>query len=212
MNKSKPVIGLCGGIGAGKSLVAAEFGRLGAVVIASDQLNREVLARPDVAGRLREWWGDAVLDATGSVDRAAVARIVFEDAAARKRLESLTHPLIDELRSAIMQQAVADSAVRAIILDSPLLFESRLDRRCDAVVFVDSPEDQRLARLRRDRGWDVQEVRSREKWQLPLEEKRRRSDYVVRNEGAPADLQSQAAAVLERIVSEHPAPKHVRTT
>lgn len=205
MAATKPVIGLCGGIGAGKSLVAAEFGRLGARVISSDELNRVVLARPDVLAQLRQWWGGVVVDPAGRPDRSAIARIVFADESERRRLESVTHPLIGELRAAMIRQAVVDSAVRAIILDSPLLLESSLDRQCDAVVFVDSPEDVRLARLQRDRGWDVQQVRSREKWQLPLEEKRRRSDYVVRNVGAPADLREQVAAILERIVSTHPA-------
>lgn len=205
MRSRKPIIGLCGGIGAGKSLVAAAFGRFGCCVIASDELNRQVLSRPEVIEELQRWWGPGVLGPDGRVDRSQVARIAFGDPAERRRLESLTHPLIAQLRADMIAKAVEDSAVRAIILDSPLLFESSLDRQCDAVVFVDSPEDQRIGRLQRERGWDVKQLRDRERWQLPLEEKRRRSSYVIRNDGPPHDVDVQVLAILDGLTFGRPA-------
>lgn len=203
MGSAKPIIGLCGGIGAGKSVVAREFERLGGLLIDSDQLNHEVLRRPEVAKTLREWWGDGVLDTHGIVDRRRVAELVFKDAEQKRRLESLVHPLIATLRENIISSGIGDPKVRAIILDSPLLLESKLDRLCYTVIFVEASEACRLRRLQRIRGWDMRELRRREQWQLSVAEKRARSRHVIKNEGALEQLRSQARDLFERILEEH---------
>jgi len=203
MSRSKPIIGISGGIGAGKSAVAQAFGELGALVISSDDLNREVLASEEVAQTLRGWWGDRVIGEDGRVDRRALARIVFEDAKKKRRLESLVHPLIARRRADIIRTSAGDPKVKAIILDSPLLFESSLDRECDAVVFVEASETRRAERLRKQRGWNIRDIRLREQWQRPLAEKRSRCQYVIRNEGTRAELRTQVKNVFERIIAEH---------
>lgn len=203
MGQIKPIIGLCGGIGAGKSEVARELGRLGGLLIDSDQLNHEVLRRPEVRDTLRQWWGDEILGEDGKVDHGRLAKLVFEDAEQKRRLESLVHPLIAALREDMIQNSAGDPTVRAIILDSPLLLESNLDRLCYVVVFVEASETHRLRRLQRTRGWDLQELRRRERWQMPPGEKRSRSRYVVRNEGSIEQLRSQAREVFEQVVAEH---------
>ncbi len=203
MSRSKPIIGLCGGIGSGKSSVAHEFERLGALVIDSDRLNHAVLATPEVAAELRSWWGDEVIGPDGRPNRAALAARVFSDASARGRLERLVHPLIAARRAAMILRGAKDPAVRAIILDSPLLFESNLDRLCDWTVFVEASESRRLERLRSTRGWDERELRRREQTQLPPAEKRARCDYVIDNEGSCEELRPQVVRVFENIVSRH---------
>lgn len=201
MAEHKPILGLAGGIGSGKSTVAAVFARQGCLVIDSDALNHEILARPAVAQRLREWWGPQVVGPDGGTDRAAVGRIVFQEPTQRERLESFVHPLIAERRAAMIQGGNSDPAVKAITLDSPLLFESNLDRECDATVFVDVPEDVRLNRLQQTRNWDSRQLLDRERWQLPLDEKRRRSDFVVDNKGSIEELQPQVVAILRRMLA-----------
>jgi dephospho-CoA kinase len=203
MGQIKPIIGLCGGIGSGKSAVAREFVRLGGLLIDSDRLNHEVLRRPEVTETLRQWWGDEILGDDGSPDRGRVAKLIFDDAEQKRRLESLVHPLIAGLREDMITRGTGDPKIRAIILDSPLLLESNLDRLCHAVVFVEVSEAQRLERLRKLRGWDIQELRRRERWQLPLAEKRARSHYTIRNEGTIEQLGSQTQRVFERILAEH---------
>jgi dephospho-CoA kinase len=202
MSPNKPIIGLCGGIGSGKSTVAREFERLGGLLIDSDRLNHEVLRYPEVMGTLREWWGDGIIAEDGTPDRGRIAKLIFSDPGQKQRLESLVHPLIAERRSDMISAGIGDPKVRAIILDSPLLLESNLDRLCHAVVFVEVSQTRRLQRLRQTRGWDIQELRRREQWQMPLAEKRSRSQFVIRNEGLLEQLRSEAEDVFERILAK----------
>src|SRR5262245_6956672 len=118
-----PIIGVSGGIGSGKSRVAAEFGRLGCLVLDSDRLSDEILCEPATVQTLRGWWGPSVIGQDGSPDRKRIGEIVFADPAERVRLESLLHPLIAARRAAIINAGSKNPAVKAIILDSPLLFE-----------------------------------------------------------------------------------------
>ncbi len=200
MRARKPIIGLCGGIGSGKSTVAAVFESLGCLVIASDALNHEVLSRAEVRDVIRGWWGESVVGADGALDRRKMAEIVFSDPRERERLESLTHPLIRQLQVDKIRQD-SHSKTRAVILDSPLLFESDLHRSCDVVVFVDADHDTRLQRVSQTRGWGEDELDRREQWQKPLSWKRSRADYVIANNGARAHLETQARTILDDIVS-----------
>ncbi len=196
---SRPVIiGLAGGIGSGKSTVARVFEGLGCVVIDSDRLSKEALAREDVRETLRQWWGGAVLTGDGQVDRGAVARIVFSDPKERARLEGLIHPLIAQARAKRIEDA-RNAGVDAVILDAPLLFEAGLDKEVDVVVFVDCPFETRVERVKTTRGWDEAELQLREKAQLGVEHKRQRSDYEVVNMGSPDDLRCQVSQILTRI-------------
>ena len=201
-NPKKPVIGIAGGIGAGKSAVTQVFEQLGCRVISADEINRQVLLKKDVIEKLVDWWGGAILAADGTVDRRRVADIVFADPQQRRRLESLTHPLIELERVAIISRSINDQAVKAIVLDSPLLLECNLDRHCHAVVFVDADEDVRLQRLARSRGWSAAELRRREQQQMPLEQKRARARFIITNNGPPGALHSQVENVLNQVLAE----------
>jgi dephospho-CoA kinase len=192
------IIGLAGGIGSGKSTVARVFEALECVVIDSDKLSKEAMARDDVRETLRQWWGDEVLGADGQVDRRAVAKIVFSDPKERERLEGLIHPLIAQARARRIEDA-RNAGVLAVVVDAPLLFEAGLDKEVDAVVFVDCPFETRLERVKTGRGWDEREMQLREKAQLGVEHKRQRSDYEVVNMGGPDDLRRQVSQILTRI-------------
>lgn len=192
-----PVIGLAGGIGSGKSTVAAAFARLGCHVIDSDQRVREALDRPEVRERLVEWWGSRVLNTMGRIDRSKVADIIFQDPAQRARLEGLVHPIVRQERARMIDEAARFWA-RAVIVDAPLLFEAGVDSECDAVVFVDAPRAERLRRVN-TRGWTEAEFDRRESAQLSLEEKRSRSQFVVQNSGSTADIDTQVSWILEQV-------------
>ncbi|MHC4218892.1 MAG: dephospho-CoA kinase [Planctomycetota bacterium] len=195
---ARPVIGLAGGVGAGKSAVAAILSRLGCLVCNSDDLAREALRDPAIRTELVGWWDRDILDEAGEIDRAAVARIVFSRPVELKRLESLVHPWIEARRKALFEQAPVDAC--ALVIDAPLLFEAGLDAECDAVIFVDADLETRLARVAEGRGWDEQELGKREDSQLPLDDKRARSDYVVSNNGDLRTLSEQVHRTLNEII------------
>ncbi|MBY0311244.1 MAG: dephospho-CoA kinase [Phycisphaerales bacterium] len=207
-SKRIPVIGLAGGIGAGKSAVAAAFAKLGCLVIDSDARAKAALDRPDVRDQLVRWWGgkdgNAILT-DHRIDRAKVAAIIFANPDDRRKLEELVHPIVRQERAAIIADAV-QSGARAAIVDAPLLFEAGVDRECDVVVFVDAPRSVRLDRVAKTRGWSEAELHRRETAQLPLEEKRSRSHYVVSNDTTPDAVLPQIEHILSQILSASPSP------
>lgn len=193
------VIGLAGGIGAGKSAVAKVFAEGGALVIDSDKEAKDALDRPEVRGELIRWWGDRVLDATGRIDRKKVGEIVFSDPSQRERLERLVHPLVRATRNEMIART-DPRTTPAVIVDAPLLFEAGLDKECDAVVFVDTPRESRLKRVQATRGWDEAELTRREKAQLPLEAKRSRADVVIANDGTLDVLRSRSLDAYRQLL------------
>lgn len=199
----KPIIGLAGGIGAGKTRVATEFELAGCLVISSDRLNHELLALPDVLDTLCDWWGPDVRGADGRPDRRRIAEIVFANADQKRRLEALVYPLIARRRTAMIKAVEENPAIKAIVIDSPLLFESNLDRECDTIVFVDANMARRRHRLQQERGWDTEETQRRERWQISLDDKRSRAEFVVNNDGPPERLGPQVVDILQTIVTRH---------
>jgi dephospho-CoA kinase len=189
------VIGLVGGIGSGKSLVGSMLADLGCLVCHSDELARSALADPAVRDELVRWWGREVLDPSGAVDRRAVAGKVFADPAERKRLEALLHPRIESARRRTF--AAAPPGTRALVIDAPLLLEVGLDRECDAVLYIDSPREDRLRRLAETRGWDSAELERRESAQWPLDRKRAAAHHVLVNAGNQPALRSEVQKALE---------------
>ena len=186
-------VGLTGGVASGKSTVAAVLRELGAVVIDSDRLAREVVAHgtPGLAAVV-EAFGPAVLTGTGELDRAAVARTVFADEAARRRLEGIVHPLVHEAARALEAQAPAGALV---VHDIPLLVEVGRAGEVDAVVVVDCPEDLQVERMVRDRGWTAEEALRRVRAQVSRQERLAVATHVVENTGTPEQLRARVVQV-----------------
>lgn len=205
---SKPVIGLTGGIGSGKSTVARHLKSLGCAVIDADDLAHRVLKQPEVVSQLVKWWGTQVLDSQGMVDRKTLGRMVFNRPDQLKQLENLIHPKVNELRQTLRVQWVADAQTQAIVEDCPLLYEAGIDRDCDAVIFVQVSRSIQLQRLEKNRGWDEKQLLEREKNQLALDIKAKRADYVVDNEGTEANTFEQVSSVLSKIMTAY--EKHSR--
>lgn len=202
-----PTIGLVGSIGAGKSTVAGMLAELGCVVCDSDALARESFEDPRIRQALRDRWGGRILAQDGTIDRRAIAAIVFADPAERAFLESLTHPWIESRRKALF--AAAPPGTRALVIDAPLLLEAGLGPRCEAILFVDAPRPTRLERVQRRRGWDAAELARREQAQWPLERKRAAATHVLVNDGSMARLRTSVGRVLEELAplgGEPPAP------
>lgn len=202
----KPVIGLVGGIGAGKSLVARQMASLGAVVVDADALTQHILDRPGVRKRLVDWWGDRVRDADGRIDRAAVAQIVFESPDQRQRLEGLIHPLVACERDRIVAEARENADVPLIVIDAPLLLEAGWTDDCDRLVYVHASRAVRLQRVRKSRGWDAAELDRREKNQWTLDKKVEIADDIVDNDGSEQQCLAQVQALLARFHAPAESP------
>lgn len=197
----KPIIGLAGGIGAGKSMVAGMLADLGARVIHSDRLSHEVLNLPAVCRQIVEWWGPAVIGQDGLADRQVIRRLVQEQPEQLRKLEQLLHPRIAERSAELIAGWQADPRVQAIIWDAPLLFEADLAKYCDCVIFVDSDLDTRLKRVRESRGWTAEDLKRLEASQSPLALKRDRSQYIVNNNTDVGSLRRQVEAIFSQILS-----------
>lgn len=194
-----PVIGLVGGIGSGKSLVASQLRQLGCLVCDSDAMARDILRERRVRDQLIEWWGSGVVDRDGEIDRGRIASIVFSRPQERERLEALIHPLVEARRAALFDQP--PQGTKALVIDAPLLLEAGLGEKCDAIFFVDAPRESRLARVAATRGWTAEEVDRREAAQWPLDRKREAADTILRNDDDPASLRQEVARALEQVLA-----------
>ena len=185
------LIGLTGGIGSGKSTVAALLRELGATVIDADEATRAVQA-PGSPGlqQLVEAFGPEILTPDGALDRPRLAAIAFSDPEARRRLNGIVHPLVREWM-AERQREAAERGDAAVVLEVPLLFETRGAEGLDAVVLVYAPEDVQLKRLIEARGMDEQAARARIASQMPIEEKRRLASHVIPNTGTLEELRTE---------------------
>jgi dephospho-CoA kinase len=192
-------LGLTGNIASGKSTVARLLTARGVPVIDADQLAREVVApgTPGLAAVLRRF-GPAVQAADGTLDRAALRRVVFADPVARRDLEAIVHPAIDAARRTRVA-ALAAAAVPLAVLDIPLLYEAGLDGQVDAVLLVDAPTPVRLARLVRDRGLTAAEAQAMIDAQQPADAKRARARWVLDNDADPAQLAARLDTLWREI-------------
>jgi dephospho-CoA kinase len=192
-------VGLTGNVASGKSSVARIWEALGAPVIDADTLARQALA-PGSSGldAVREEFGEDVVGPEG-LDRAALRRIVFADAAARKRLEAIVHPEVQRLRTA-EEERLRRQDTGIVVHDIPLLFEVGLADEFDMVVLVDAPRELRTERLVRERGLARDEARAMIDAQMPASGKRGRADVVIDNNASLDALETAAETVWAEIL------------
>jgi dephospho-CoA kinase len=192
------MIGLVGGIGSGKSVVAAALARRGGFVIAGDVLGHEALRQPAIRDRVVERWGRALLNEEGEVERGRLGALVFKAAAELRALERLVFPWIERRIGEEIARAEGNPRVPFVILDAAILLEAGWNRVCDKIVFVNTPRTERLKRLKEQRGWSEKEVQAREDVQMPLNEKQQQADAVIDNAGPPDDVARQVEALLKQ--------------
>ena len=188
-------VGLTGGIGSGKSTVARRLVALGAVLVDSDVLAREVVAPgTDGLAEIAAAFGDGVLDASGALDRPALAAVVFDDPAARQRLNAIVHPRVRERSAELIAAAPADAVV---VQDVPLLVESGMAPFLPLVVVVHADAEERVRRLVL-RGSSSADARARIAAQASDEARRAAADVWLDNSGDERDLAAAVDALWER--------------
>lgn len=193
-------VGLTGGIASGKSTVSAIFRALGAVVIDSDQLARDVVApgTPGLAAVV-EAFGPGVLAADGSLDRPKLGAIVFADPERRRELEAITHPLIGEASRVLEHRARAEGHLT--VHDIPLLVEAGMAPLFDAVVVVDVPVDVQVQRMIELRGMSRADAEARLAAQATREQRLAAATHVIDNTGTLDALRERVEEVYAALVS-----------
>ncbi len=189
------IVALTGGIGSGKSTVGELFQQLGAVVVDSDQLAREVVERGSLGfEQIVTLFGDEILK-NGEINRSMLAEIIFKDPAKRKDLEQITHPLIRKAFSDI----VSKSGDQAIVINQiPLLVESRYEYNFDHVITVSTSEDKRIERLLA-KGYTREQIQNRMKSQASDLEREKIADSIIKNNEGETELLAQVEKIWEQL-------------
>jgi len=195
----KPVIGILGGIGSGKSTVAAEFAKLGCKVIDADRIAHELLQEIPVIEEVVRLFGQAVLDSSGKIDREKLAEAVFVDHKMLESLNGIIHPLVLQRTQQIIEQSRSQNQVKAIVLDMPLLVEVGWHKRCDKLIFVNCEKKLRLERAKK-MGFDKNQVKIRENFQISLDNKAGLADNTIENNSDFSAIAKQVTGIFSYIV------------
>ena len=191
------MVGLAGGIGSGKSVVARMFKDEGAYVIDLDDLARRVVEPDRPAWRdVVAYFGTGILKEDRTLNRSALADIVFSDPKSRKVLEEFTHPRIFEERDTLLEGIKDRAPCSVVVIEFPLLFELSFQKKFDKVILVYASRDVQIKRARERDGLSEEEVEKRLKAQIPIDEKRLLSDYIIDNEGSLDNTRDQVRGVM----------------
>jgi dephospho-CoA kinase len=192
------IIGLTGGIASGKSSVARILEALGVVVVDADQLAREAVAPGEEAYlSIVAEFGDGILNTDRSINRQALGKVVFADAAARRRLELITHPAIARLAEERLA-ALRNAGTPVVVYMAPLLIEAGVTSRVDEIWVVYADRETQVARLTLRDGLSRDEALQRLAAQMTMEEKRTYGRIVIDNSGTPEETERQVRDVWDR--------------
>ena len=197
----KPVIGILGGIGSGKSAVAAEFAKLGCAVIDADKIAHELLDEPSVKKEVICSFSQAILDHTGKINRKKLADAVFADGDKLLTLNRILHPLVLAQVERLIERYNRQQQVKAIVLDMPLLVEVGWDKRCDRLIFVNCDRKKRLKRAKKMGLFDENQLKVRENFQISLDKKATIADNTIDNNSGFSALARQVADIFSYIVN-----------
>jgi len=200
--KRKPIIGILGGIGSGKSTVAAEFAKLGCKVIDADEIAHELLEQFEVRQGIVGLFGEGILDSAGKIDRQKLAGVVFADAQRLSLLNNIIHPLVLKRAEELIELYKLRAAIKAIVLDIPLLVEVGWDKRCDKLIFIDCRRHIRVDRVKKLGVFDENQLKIRENFQISLDKKAKLADNIVDNNSDFSALVRQVANIFSHITNE----------
>ena len=196
----KPIIGILGGVGSGKSTVADEFAKLGCKVIDADKIAHELLDKKTVQDKIVALFGKNILDSSGKIDRKKLADIVFADADKLSSLNKIVHPFVLGRAEELIKRYNRQNQVKAIVLDMPLLVEVGWAKRCDKLIFVDCGRQLRIDRAKKLGIFGENQLKIRENFQISLDNKANIADNMIDNNSDLSGLAKQVADIFSYIV------------
>ena len=196
----KPIIGVIGGIGSGKSTVAAEFAKLGCKVVDADRIAHALLDEPDIREKVVGLFGQTVLDSSGQINRWKLADAAFADNLMLESLNRIIHPTVLQRTEELIEKFQSQNQVKAIVLDMPLLVEVGWHKRCDKLIFVDSEKKLRLERAKK-MGFNENQVKIRENFQISLDNKANLADNTIENNSDFSAIAKQVTGIFSYIMN-----------
>ena len=198
----KPIIGILGGVGSGKSTVAAEFAKLGCTVIDADKIAHDLLEKKSAKEKIVGFFGETILDSAGKIDHRKLADVVFADADKLSSLNEIIHPLVLRRAEELIRQYNRQNEVKAIVLDMPLLVEVSWARRCDKLIFVDCKRQLRVDRAKKMGVFEENQLKIRENFQISLDNKAKLTDNIIDNNSDFSALARQVTDIFSYIMGK----------
>jgi dephospho-CoA kinase len=199
---NKPVIGILGGVGSGKSTVAGEFAKLGCAVIDADRIAHELLEEENIKEKIATLFGEDILDSAGRIDHRKLADIVFADADRLAALTGIVHPPVLKRAEELIEQYKRQKELKAIVLDMPLLMEVGWDKRCDKLVFVDCERKVRAERASKTGICSEKQLKIRENFQISLDKKKSSADNTIDNNSCLSRLSRQVINIFSKLIDD----------
>ena len=199
MKKDKLIVGILGGIGSGKSTVAAEFAKLGCDVINADKIAHDILLDEDVKRQLIDAFGEGISGKNGLISHAKLADIVFNSDKNVARINDIIHPLVFDRTNYLIEQYKRQEKTQLIILDAPLLIEAGWTQMCDKLVFIDCDPEIRAQRAEKKGLSGEKHLKKREKFQISLDTKAKLAHYTIYNNSGLSALADQVACIFSTL-------------
>lgn len=190
-----------GGIGSGKSTVAAEFAKLGCKIIDADKIAHDLLEENAVHKQVIALLSNEILDLQDKIDRKKIAKIVFNNPELLFKLNNIIHPGVLQKTEELIEHYNKDNQCKAIVLDMPLLVEVGWDKRCDRLIFVDCDEKTRKNRVK-NKFFEKNNIKNRENFQISLDKKKNIADNTVNNNSDFSTLVRQIAEIFSYIMMD----------
>lgn len=198
----KPIIGILGGIGSGKSTVASEFAKLGCAVVDADKIAHRLLDEAGVREEIVGLFGQQIVDPASKIDRGKLAEIVFANPEKLLLLNKAIHPLVLKETEQLIRRHNGQSRVKAIVLDMPLLLEVGWEKRCDRLIFVECDPQIRAERAKKMGIFDENQLKVRENFQISLDKKVGVADNIIKNNSGFSALVRQVADIFSSVLDK----------
>ena len=199
MEKKKLIVGILGGIGSGKSTVAAEFAKLGCAVINADKIAHELLLDENAKRQLIDAFGEGISGKNGLINHAELADTVFNSDKNVARINDIIHPLVFDRTNKLIEQYKRQEKTQLNILDAPLLVEAGWTQMCDKLVFIDCDPKIRAQRAEKKGLSGEKYLEKREKFQISLDTKAKLAHYTICNNSGLSDLADQVACIFSTL-------------